>query len=142
MGPEKSPAIGPLCDLICPNASRLPSSWEISASWFVVMPDHFHLLITVGSDMTIERAIQLVKGGFAFRAGKELGLKAPIWQKGFSEVRVLDSEAFENQREYIHNNPVAAKLAGSAKAYCYSSAGNPLELDAAPACLQSVVGSG
>jgi putative transposase len=50
---------------------------------FVVMPDHFHLLITVGSDMIIERAIQLAKGGFAFRAGKELGVKAPIWQKVF-----------------------------------------------------------
>jgi REP-associated tyrosine transposase len=30
---------------------------------FVVMPEHFHLLITVGADMTIERAMQLVKGG-------------------------------------------------------------------------------
>jgi putative transposase len=29
---------------------------------FVVMPDHLHLLITVGADMTIEKAMQLVKG--------------------------------------------------------------------------------
>jgi putative transposase len=106
------------------------------------MPDHFHLLITVGSQMTIERAIQLVKGGFAFRAGKELGLKAPIWQKGFSEVRVLDSEAFENQRDYIHNNPVVAKLAASAERYSYSSASNPSEWDAAPARLQAATCSG
>ena len=106
------------------------------------MPDHFHLLITVGSDVTIERAIQLVKGGFAFRAGKELGLKAPIWQKGFSEVRVLDSEAFENQLKYIHNNPVVAKLAASAEAYSYSSASDPSELDPPPARLQCVPCSG
>lgn len=52
---------------------------------FVVMPDHFHLLITVDSNMTIERAVQYVKGGFAFRAGRELGFRAPVWQKGFSE---------------------------------------------------------
>jgi len=64
------------------------------------MPDHSHLLITVRSNMTIERAVQLVKGGFAFRAGKELGLKAPIWQKGFSEIRVLDEKTFEDQRDY------------------------------------------
>jgi putative transposase len=44
---------------------------------FVVMPDHFHLLLTVGVDMTVEKAVQLIKGGFAFRAGRELGFRAP-----------------------------------------------------------------
>lgn len=37
---------------------------------FGVMPDHFHLLLTVGSEMTIERAVQFIKGGFSFRRGK------------------------------------------------------------------------
>jgi putative transposase len=104
---------------------------------FVVMPDHFHLMITVGSGMTIERAVQLVKGGFAFRAGKELGFSAPVWQKGFSEVRVLDAEAFEKQRDYIHNNPVRAKLTDRAEAYPFSSAGRPSEVDAPPAWLEA-----
>src|SRR5205807_6704636 len=37
---------------------------------FVVMPDHFHMLITVGHEISIERAVQFIKGGFAFRAGR------------------------------------------------------------------------
>ena len=37
---------------------------------FVVMPDHFHLLITIGPELSIERAIQFIKGGFAFRAAR------------------------------------------------------------------------
>ena len=45
------------------------------------MPHHFHLLLTVESGMTIERAMQFIKGGFSFRAGKELGIRSPIWQK-------------------------------------------------------------
>jgi putative transposase len=32
---------------------------------FVLMPDHFHLLIT--PTLTLERALQLIKGGFSFR---------------------------------------------------------------------------
>jgi putative transposase len=40
---------------------------------FVVMPDHFHLLATVDGSLSIERAVQFIKGGFAFRAGRELG---------------------------------------------------------------------
>jgi putative transposase len=98
------------------------------------MPDHFHILITVGSGMLIERAVQFVKGGFAFRAGKELGFRAPVWQKGFSEVRVLDAESFEKQQDYIHHNPVRAKLAANARDYPYSSA-NLFDLDPAPEAL-------
>jgi putative transposase len=40
---------------------------------FVVMPDHVHLLISVNADMTIEKAIQLIKGGFSYRLKREFG---------------------------------------------------------------------
>jgi putative transposase len=33
---------------------------------FVVIPDHFHALLTVESDSTMERSVQFIKGGFAF----------------------------------------------------------------------------
>jgi putative transposase len=89
---------------------------------FVVMPDHFHLLITVESEMTIERAAQFIKGGFSFRAGKELGMRSPVWQKGFSEVRISDAEAFEQVRTYIRNNPVTRHLVADPADYLHSSA--------------------
>jgi putative transposase len=40
---------------------------------FVIMPDHLHLLMTLPVDMTIEKAMQFVKGGFSYR------LKEGIW---------------------------------------------------------------
>jgi putative transposase len=106
---------------------------------FVVMPDHFHLLITVGSQITIERAVQFIKGGFAFRAGREYGMKSPIWQKGFSEIRVNDSLAFARQREYIRNNPVLAFLASRAEDYSGSSAFPGSVLDPPPQRLKPLV---
>jgi putative transposase len=99
---------------------------------FIVMPDHFHVLLTVGAQMTVERAVQFIKGGFAFRAGKELGMRAPIWQKGFSEVRICDRESFVVRRNYIRNNSVAASLAEEPEKYVFSSAYNKFELDAPP----------
>jgi putative transposase len=99
---------------------------------FVVMPDHFHILISLASDMTIEGAVQLIKGGFAFRAGKELGFRAPVWQKGFSESRTRDSDAFSRQCEYIRNNPVARHLVQRASDYPYSSTNGRFLLDAPP----------
>lgn len=40
---------------------------------FVVMPNHVHLLIEVNNRMTIEKAMQLIKGGFSYRLKKEFG---------------------------------------------------------------------
>ena len=51
---------------------------------FCIMPDHVHLLITLPAGLTTEKAIQFIKGGFAFRAGKEFKVDGTIWQHGFS----------------------------------------------------------
>ena len=61
---------------------------------FVVMPDHVHLLITVGAGMTIEKAMQFIKGGFSYRLKKEYGYLGEVWQRGFSETRVDDRRSF------------------------------------------------
>ena len=99
---------------------------------FVVMRDHFHVLSTVGPAISIERAVQLIKGGFAFRAGKELGFRSPVWQRGFSEVRIYDSEHMSRVREYIAQNPVTQGLAQSPEVYPYSSSHSGFQLDDIP----------
>ena len=77
---------------------------------FVVMPDHVHLLLSVDGDLSIEKAVQYIKGGFSYRVRKELGYAGEVWQRGFSEVRVNDDESFRRHREYIAQNPVRAGL--------------------------------
>ncbi len=76
---------------------------------FVAMPDHFHLLIT--PLLTLERALQLMKGGFSFRAKKELGFQGEIWEKSFHDHRVRNWEEYCAFRQYIHQNPVKRGLA-------------------------------
>jgi putative transposase len=88
---------------------------------FVVMPNHVYLLITVEGGMSIEKAMQLIKGGFSYRAKKELGFLGEVWQRGFSDVRVRDEESFAAHRLYIHNNPVKAGLVGVAEEYAHGS---------------------
>jgi putative transposase len=78
---------------------------------FVVMPDHVHLLVSVDGELSIEKAVQFIKGGFSYRVKKELGYVGEVWQRGFSEVRVDDQESFRRHREYIAQNPVRAGLA-------------------------------
>jgi REP-associated tyrosine transposase len=88
---------------------------------FVVMPNHVHLLVTVGADMSIEKTMQLIKGNFSFRARTELGLLGEIWQRGFSDVRIKDEESFRAHQLYIYNNPVKAGLASVPEEYAHGS---------------------
>lgn len=108
---------------------------------FVIMPDHFHILITVDAETTVEKAVQLIKGGFSFRAGRELGFRAPVWQKGFSEVRVKEREAFLGFRDYIHANPVKRFMVTAGADFPYSSAHPGYELDAPPQRLKALLES-
>jgi putative transposase len=88
---------------------------------FVVMRNHVHLLITVGGDMSIERAVQMIKGGFSYRAKKGLAFSGEVWQRGFSDVRVKDAERYLAHRSYIYDNPVKTGLVGRADEYPYGS---------------------
>ena len=94
---------------------------------FVMMPDHFHLLIT--PTVTLEKALQLSKGGFSFRAKKELGFTHEIWQPSYYDRRVRDAEEFFAFREYIRQNPVKKGLVRVAEEYQYGSAWPEYQLD-------------
>ena len=90
---------------------------------FVVMPDHVHLLMTIDLEMTVEKAMQLIKGRFSYRLSHEFGYKGEVWQRGFSEVQVLGNESFEQHRAYIAMNPVKARLVDAPEKfpYCFAS---------------------
>lgn len=86
---------------------------------FVIMPNHVHLLMTVQQDTTIEKAMQLIKGGFSYRLKRDFGYLGEVWQQGFSETRADDEKSFKRYREYIAQNPVKAGLAKSPEQYPY-----------------------
>ncbi len=97
---------------------------------FVIMPDHIHLLLTPTD--TVEKAMHLIKGGFSFRAKKELGFQGEIWEHSFYDRRVRDAAEYSQFREYIHRNPVKARLSESPEGYRYSSAAGVGVLDPLP----------
>src|SRR5438067_1972670 len=87
---------------------------------FVIMPDHLHLLLTPAADRSLERAMQLIKGGFSYRLGK--AKRGLVWQEGFTNHRIRDEQDYEHHAEYIRMNPVRARLVERPEMYPYSSA--------------------
>jgi putative transposase len=106
---------------------------------FVVMPDHFHLIVTPAADVSLEKAGQYIKGGFSFRVKRELAFRSLVWQeKSFTNHRIRDAEDYQKHRDYIHNNPVKAGLVKTPSEYPYSSAFPGMEIDPAPPALKRI----
>ena len=99
---------------------------------FVVMRDHIHVLLTVTEAVSVEKAAQYIKGGFSFRAKKEVGYQGEIWQPGFSEDRVLTAEQFFATRDYIHMNPVRKRMCCKPEEFPYSSASGKFPVSGSP----------
>ena len=95
---------------------------------FVVMPDHLHLLLTPAPDISLEKAMQFVKGGFSYR----LKSKFEVWERSFNETQIRDSKKFDTCATYTELNPVRAGLAGTPESYPYSSASRCDAIDYRP----------
>jgi putative transposase len=98
---------------------------------FVIMPDHFHALITPAPDVSLEKAMQFIKGGFSFRFKS----KADVWMRSFNESQIMTKTKFMNCVQYIEENPVRRGLASTPQAHPFSSAAR-VPLDPMPSHLQ------
>jgi putative transposase len=94
---------------------------------FVIMPEHFHALITPAAEVSLEKAMQFIKGGFSFR----LKSKHDVWLRSFNESQVSTEEKFLSCVRYIEENPVRRGLVATPKDYRFSSAARGA-LDAMP----------
>jgi putative transposase len=103
---------------------------------FVIMPDHIHVLLTPTT--SLEKAVQFIKGGFSYRAKKELGSNMEVWQRGFSDHRIRDASDYRVHQVYVQQNPVRKHLSERAEDYPYGSAGSEFELDLVPQGLKPV----
>jgi len=97
---------------------------------FAVMPDHIHVLLTPIT--SLEKAVQFIKGGFSYRAKKEIGSNLEVWQKGFSDHRIRDASDYRIHQIYIQQNAAHRNLCERAEQYPYSSGHSGFELDPAP----------
>jgi putative transposase len=96
---------------------------------FVIMPDHFHALITPSEQTSLEKAMQMIKGGSSHRIKQQLNYSSPIWQEGLHDRWIRDASEYQERSDYIRANPVTAKLVGTPEQYPFSSACGNYVLD-------------
>jgi putative transposase len=126
----------PLVSLLLDTISRYQTQNKFQVHEFVIMPNHLHLLLTPAYEVSLEKAVQLIKGGFSFRVKHEMKSNLEIWQTSFTEHRVRDHEDFQKHVTYIRENPVRAGLAWTPDVYPYGSTCAQLEIFSPPPWLK------
>ena len=106
---------------------------------FVLMPNHLHLILTPADSVTLEKAMQLIKGGSSHEIHRVRASKVSIWQSGFHESRVTDLVDLKKKVDYIHFNPVVANLAERPRDWLCGSASGKYELDPIPQGLKPAI---
>ena len=96
---------------------------------FVLMPDHLHVLLTPGETTSLEKAIQMIKGGSSRVISQELHFRWPVWHSGFHDRWIRDVQEFFRCRQYIRENPVKARLVDRCEEFRWSSAAGSVQLD-------------
>ncbi|MGB2246741.1 MAG: REP-associated tyrosine transposase [Alcanivorax sediminis] len=82
---------------------------------YVVMPDHFHWLMQLGSKESLSAVVQRIKSR-STRSLRAAGHSAG-WQRGFHDHAVREEEDLVQLARYIVANPLRAGLAKSVRDY-------------------------
>lgn len=91
---------------------------------YVILPDHFHLLIQV-PEGDFSKIMHSLKPNFTKVYKQRLGLSTEdsmkFWQKRFWDHVIRDDRDFENHLHYIHLNPVKHGYVKDPRTWKYSS---------------------
>lgn len=105
----------------------------------IVMPNHVHVLIRLHEGMTLGKIVQSWKSytGRRIASMMEEGRadarrSREVWMREYWDRCIRDDKHFANAIEYIHNNPVKAKLVKKAADWRWSSAGAREKIPGAP----------
>jgi putative transposase len=112
-------------DLFVSVLERMRKRHQFVVVGYVVMPEHFHLLISEPQERTPGTAMQALKLGFARRvlAQTRLFEHAPqyVWQARFYDFNVWTSRKRVEKLRYMHRNPVKRGLVESPELWQWSS---------------------
>lgn len=90
---------------------------------YVFMPTHIHFLIAIDGN----RLGDFMRDFKKYVAQKVIAdhgiLSSRVWQARYDRVAILSPDVLRIKLQYIHDNPVRARIATSAKDWLWSSAG-------------------
>jgi len=116
------------CKAFLEQLKKLNEEWPAKLIAYVLMPDHFHFIsnprdgciIEFCRDLKSKAAKEIVKVSRRFRF-PETEDGHQVWQESFKAKPLWSGWMINQKINYIHANPVKARLVKSARDYYWSS---------------------
>ena len=132
------------CKILVNNVLHYQKKYNFRILAFVIMPSHFHWILLVDKNYgTISDIMRDIKKYSAWDIMEEIEKndanlinifreaakkypkqKRKFWKQRFDDEVIRNEKMFWAKLNYIHNNPVEARLVKKAEDYKYSSAQN------------------
>jgi len=112
-------------DLFLAELEQVRRRYRMVVLGYVVMPEHFHLLLSEPQEESLSTVMQALKLGFARRvlAARRAGKVGPsrIWQARFYDFNVWSERKRIEKLRYMHRNPVKRDLVEEPDQWPWSS---------------------
>ncbi len=104
------------CELFERSLETMRLRYGFVVYGYVVMPDHFHLLVSEPKKALLSKAIQALKLSVSVQSRQK-----PFWQPRYYDFNVHDEEKRIEKLRYMHRNPVKRGLVEKPEEWKWSS---------------------
>ncbi len=131
-----------LYDIMVENLKFYQDKGDFTVLAYVIMPNHFHLILKVNGDKSVSECMgnlkritsrqmtahlrQVADQGLLdelkTQAKKEPAVDSKVWKPRFDCFMITNEDTLRQKIGYIHDNPVRKGLAGDVTKWKYSSA--------------------
>lgn len=108
--------------LVAVEFFKLTLDYKIFA--YCLMPDHFHIILQPTGKHNLSYIMRMIKGNFSRKFNSIQNRQGKTWQEGFYDTGIRSIDMLMRKIEYIHNNPVRAKITMTPNEYMFSSYGH------------------
>ena len=91
------------------DAANITQTHGATVGRYVIMPDHIHLFIRIGLTAKLEASITCLKRNIT-KCIHALTPNLTVWQTGFFDHLVRNSDSYSEKWNYVCQNPVRANL--------------------------------
>jgi putative transposase len=121
------------CDIVLDALVRALKQQDARCFGYVIMPDHVHALLRFSKPGQLSEFVRYWKSNSSIRIRNWLRRAAPeyvsvasessgFWQSGFYSFEIYSEPKLVEKLDYIHANPVRARLCSHAVDWKWSSA--------------------
>jgi len=118
-----------LAEVVIDALYHIRRDGRIGIHGFVVMPDHFHVVISLVGDNTLPRVMHSLKSYSANAINRTRGSSGGVWQEGYYDYALRNVKDAERKLRYVLGNPLRKRLAEEFDLYPWSSANEAYEVD-------------